>query len=64
MRSAVFLRVVRLFRLLGPGVGVNILKYAGTGTGTGTSTTFKHYTGLIETSKTHFYGRAAAELSY
>ena len=30
----------------------------------GTSTETKHYTGLIETSKTHFYGRAAAELSF
>ena len=29
-----------------------------------TSTTFNYYTGLIETSKTHFYGRAAAELSF
>ena len=29
-----------------------------------TSTASNYYTGLIETSKTHFYGRAAAELSF
>ena len=28
------------------------------------STGSNYYTGLIETSKTHFYGRAAAELSF
>ena len=27
-------------------------------------TASNYYTGLIETSKTHFYGRAAAELSF
>ena len=31
---------------------------------TSTSTASNYYTGLIETSKTHFYGRAAAELSF
>ena len=29
-----------------------------------TSTHFNYYTGLIETSKTHFYGRAAAGASF
>ena len=29
-----------------------------------TSTRKNYYTGLIETSKKHFYGRAAAELSF
>ena len=29
-----------------------------------TSTGSNYYTGLIETSKPHFYGRAAAELSF
>jgi hypothetical protein len=29
-----------------------------------TSTHFNYYTGLIETSKTHFYGRAAAGPSF
>ena len=34
------------------------------GLSTYTSTVPNYYTGLIETSKTHFYGRAAAELSF
>ena len=39
-------------------------QYSFVGLCTSTSTVPNYYTGLIETSKTHFYGRAAAGLSF